>query len=286
MGLGKFSTAGIADAEQQAHDEAREAAKQASKDRIFLPAYLKGDCPLPMYKFTEAGPVVLDILPMKVSQTDPLFGKKEFNYARKFQVHRNWKPLTGAFHLCVDRTFNTGQRCLLCKDAFGELKGYPDKDDPARKVIIGRLSKDRQLYFVTSPEWEEDPVRILDMPYFTMGKVIDATVAALDLSDEEEAAQAAFIDPTAGFSLKLTVEMDSFNGNEFPKVAAVGFKKRKSQYGEDIIDRLPDVDSLFKIPTADDQQAVVDAHYGRQAAAAQEETPETSDEGDWENFTS
>lgn len=258
----KFSARNVAQATAQQSEKTSGNARSG---------YISDACNLEIFKFEEGGLHYLDILPIVVEPGNPLHRQGlEFDYSRKFRVHRDFKPKGGVMHLCVSKSFDGRHKCPLCDYGFEALKPESDLDGIGRDAAKRLLPKDRQWFVVRDPSWDKGDFRLLDMSYHLFGKQLEAAIDALDENDPEDADKFGFYSPDEGMTLKINVQEKDFQGHKYYEVAAVNFRKRSEQYDSDLVFK---VESFFNKPTLADQEGVLEAHRVEIGAIGEPEPP-------------
>lgn len=234
-------------------------------------SYLSDDCNLEVFKFEEGGLHYLDILPIVVEPGNPLHRQGlEYDYSRRFKIHRDFKPKGGAMHLCVSKSFDGRHKCPLCDYGFEALKPESDIDGIGRDAAKKILPKDRQWFVVRDPSWDKGDFRLLDISYHLFGKQLEAALDALDENDPEDVDKFGFFSPDEGMTAKLNVLEKDFMGHKYYEVATVDFRKRAEQYSQDAVFK---IEGFFNKPTLADQEEVLKTHRVDIGAIGEPEAP-------------
>lgn len=178
---------------------------------------------------------LIDILPYEVTDVNHLDKIDEgvMWYKRPFKVHKSVGVNDDSF-VCPT-TFS--KPCPICEHGQ-ELK----KDSDADEALIEKTkAKWRNLYAVRVLEYDgkkkfdKDTIHLFDFSDWLFQEVFENQLKKKDEFD-------TFFLHDEGCSLEITFDEGSFGGNKFPKVTRVDFVKRKKQYKDDILDKVPNLD--------------------------------------------
>jgi len=152
-------------------------------------------------------------------------------YERTFWVHRGIGP-NGEWHLCAAKTF--GHRCPICEHR-AKMARDPEADEEKLKDLA---PKERQLWL---PIDLADPEKktVWEMSYHLFGKQLKKKILAADEEDEYD----YFADPEEGKTVRVTFEQS--DRGKWVEASDIEFRSRKKQYDPEIVDEMPDLDSLL-----------------------------------------
>jgi len=217
------------------------------------------------------GKNAFDILPYEVTVGNhPEVKKGDLWYERTFWLHRDVGPEEKSF-VCPLKT--AGQPCPVCEE-YNKLK----KDKDADKAVLDALRpKKRQLFAVVDkgPKASGD-IQVLEISYYCFGKHLDTL-----LSDEDYAEFAGFADLEGGFTLRVIMGKEAADDFSYLSAARVDFAPRKRDYPEAILDDVPNLDTVLKIPTYEQMDAAFNGVEveEEQGGATEEEEPPTAPRG-------
>ncbi len=156
-------------------------------------------------------------------------------YKRPFKVHKS----IGADEETVVCPKSIKKKCPICEYIAKQLKDGVDWDD-----LKDSMAKDRNLYAVIpidSEEHEKDTIYIWDVSYHLFqNELIDHL--------EEDEDNGIFPDLEEGKTLKITLKWKKYKKATFAETRAISFESRDA-YEEDILDEVPDLDTLLIIKT-------------------------------------
>lgn len=199
----------------------------------------------PVFKLDRAGTRRVDVIPYRSTGGNPFVEKGELSPERTYFTHRGIGPNNDTF-VCPAKTAK--KPCPIC-EYRSKLQRDPDADE---KLIQDLAPKERQLWNVIDLEEPEKGVQLWDISFHLFGKLLDAEIRNADEGDEYE----FYADPTEGMSLKLGIAEKSFAGNTFYEVETIGFKTRREQYDEDIVEKAHPLDKLLIVPEYEKFKAV------------------------------
>jgi len=195
-------------------------------------------------------------LPKGVKMYSPLPGGKEtfdiLPYRVTNEAHPNKKEMDegiwwGAPFLTHDKVGSKGEK-IVCPTSFGlkcpicEYFTKRQKEGADWDELKELKPKKRSLYAVIpfkNPKFEEK-IHILDMSFFLFEELlIEETEADPDYEN--------FAGIYDGMSLVVSWKKKTFNGHDYATARKIDFKERKKQYEEDILDKVPKLDSLLKV---------------------------------------
>ena len=197
----------------------------------------------PLFQLKQEGARRIDIIPYRVSKGNPYADAGTLHFERTYWAHRGIGVDENSY-VCPKKT--TGAPCPIC-EARAKLAKDPDADEDALKDLA---PKERQLFNVIDLDDRDRGVQVFDVSYHLFGKRLDKEVKSEP--DEYE----FFADLREGLSLKLGVEEGTFGGGGYYEVATIGFKARKEQYGDDVLDQVYDLDAMLKVLPYDKLKAI------------------------------
>ena len=162
---------------------------------------------------------------------NPYFEKGELAFERTFFVHRDVGP-NGDWHLCAAKTL--GLPCPIC-----EYRAKMARDPNADEEVMKELGpKERQLWIVKDLS-DPDEVHVMEASYHLFGKQLDAKIR----SGDEEDGYEFFADPVEGLTVRVNFEQS--DRGKWVEATDIEFKARREQYDEDVVDEMPDLDSVL-----------------------------------------
>lgn len=208
------------------------------------------------FRFPEDKPfVTLDIIPFLTDHFGEIRCRSEVSYFR----HNNIGAPHAHNYICPKKTL--GLPCPIC-DAMYKLD-FNDPDD--RAIRYNHRPKERRLYvvrWIDGPADTREDLFILDQSPFMFGNLISQKLAVRDMSDPEEAKWGSFPDLMEGYSLKVGLHPEPFNGRTYIKPVSVDFKKRNYTYAstpeeEDaFLATVPDLYKCLKVLPYDELNAL------------------------------
>lgn len=190
--------------------------------------------------------VTLDIIPFLTDHFGETTCRSEVSYFR----HNNIGAPHPHNYICPKKT--VGLPCPIC-DAMYKLD-FNDPDD--RAIRWNHRPKERRLYvvrWIDGPEETRDDLFILDQSPFMFGDLISRKLAVRDMADPEEVKWGSFPDLMEGYSLKVGLSTESFNGRKYIKPVSIDFKKRNYTYAstpeeeDDFLSTVPDLYKCLRI---------------------------------------
>jgi len=184
----------------------------------------------------KAGKYRLDFMSYEVKKGkgdlggNPFAEKGELYYERTFWIHRDIGP-NKEWHLCAAKTLN--QPCPIC-----EYRAKLAKDPSADEQVIKDIApKERQLFIVH--DLGDDENYVWEHSYHLFGKQLDAKIRSGDEDDEYE----FFADPESGLTVRINLEQS--DRGKWVEATDIEFRARKDQYSDDVVDEMPDLDSML-----------------------------------------
>ena len=210
---------------------ARERAEKAGSGS--RAGYLKLPSGVKLFK-PKAGIVLLDIMPFRAGLHNPFADEGMKYYERTFFVHRNIGP-NEEMVLCPRKT--SGGRCPVCERKAVLAR----KDDDDAEALAKELEpKQRQLFNLINRKEPDAGIQIWDISYHLFGEELDKSIRASDEEDRWD----AFFHLKDGFTLKVSMEDDSYSGHAFVRAGRIDFKKREP-YESDMLDQAHCLDELL-----------------------------------------
>ena len=160
--------------------------------------------------------------------------KGDLWYKRPFKIHRD----VGSGKDVVVCPRSMGKKCPICE--------YQDKlrrDGADKETIKALYPKKRNLYVViplNSKDHEEVP-HIWDMSQYLFQNLLNDEV-------EEDENNEIFPDLEEGLTLKIRFSSETFgNSKPYAEAKKIEFVERDEAYDEEILDSVPDLDSVLKV---------------------------------------
>ena len=194
-----------------------------------------------LFKLDKEGTRRVDILPYRATIANPmvrdgLIEEGDLYFERTFYVHRGIGPNQDTY-VCPAKSAN--QRCPIC-EYRAKLAKDPESDEEQIKALAW---KERQLWNVIDLDAPDEGVQLWDISYHLFGKLMDKAVRDADPDEDFE----YFPDLANGKTLKLGIAEKSFAGRNFYEVQTIGFKPRKRNYDESILDDVYCLDDLIQV---------------------------------------
>lgn len=210
---------------------------------------------LEVYKPSAPNKDVFDILPYIVSAdnhpdkgTDgegtPFADKGSIWYKRPYKVHKD----VGADNLTVVCLESFGKKCPICEyKKAQQAKGVEWEELKIYKP------KDRVLYAIkpVAIKKHENDFYILDMSFYLFQNKLNE-----ETNEEEDYEDFPMLE--GGYSLKVRWVEGSLSkkGREYCEAGRIDFVDRDEDYDEDILDEVPDLDSLLIETSYDKMKAL------------------------------
>lgn len=202
--------------------------------------YLKLPKNVNVYSPTPGSKEKFDILPYVVttdkhpdlSEGFPKAGEEW--YKRPFKVHKAIGADSETY-VCLT---TENKKCPICEYYKTQLKEGVDKEE-LKPIKV----KDRVLY-VTVPRGVkklDEEIHILDMSWWLFQENLND-----ELEEEEDYERFPDISKD-GLTLKVRWKKDSYQGNKFAKAGRIDFEDRKKGIASDLLDNIPDLDSILTI---------------------------------------
>jgi hypothetical protein len=172
--------------------------------------------------FDKKGTYRFDVIPYVVGKGNPYADEGAWWCERTYFVHRNIGPENKSY-CCLAKTFK--KKCPICEEIARLNRSGGDPD-----LIKSLKTSERQLWNVKDLN-DDGKMKVLDQSNFLFGALIDAKVAASDDEDHYE----NYFHLEDGYTLKVTVDQDSFAGKTFFKPTNIDMKARKEDYDDSIV---------------------------------------------------
>lgn len=179
---------------------------------------------------------MLDFMPYVVTSDRHPDGisQGEWWYKRPFKIHRN----IGVEKQSVVCLTSIGKKCPICEHRAEMIKdGQDKKDTDALKA------SNRNLYVVipkNNKKFDEKP-HIMDISAAMFQNLL---AEELEENDQYE----VFPDLEQGYTLKIRFDSKTIGSSKpFAEASRIDFEDRDSQYSEDMIKEIPDLDSVLNI---------------------------------------
>lgn len=188
----------------------------------------------------EPGRTTLDIIPYEVSipnhpdldEQDQIALMGDLWYKLPFKVHRN----IGASNETVVCPKSFGKKCPICEYREKRFKEGAEKEE----TDALRASM-RNLYAVIVINSKgERKVQVWDISQFLFQNLLNAEL-------EEDEDFGIFPDLEDGLSLKIRFEEKQLGKNKFSEATRIDFIDREDQYGEEILEKVPNLDEMLTI---------------------------------------
>ena len=219
----------------------KNAQSQKAKSSSF--GYLHVPKDIPFFKEEPGARMTLDILPYIVK--DPNHPDRDdeseiavpdsYWYKRPFRTHRS----IGVDNTTVICPTSIGKKCPICDYRARLLKeGMNWKDESVRAL----KPTDRNLYYVVPighSKYKEVP-HIWEISQFLFQEALNDEL-------EENADNGCFPELSGGKSLRIRFSEETFDGNKYAKTSRIDFEDRDYEYPEDLVEKLPSLDSMIDI---------------------------------------
>jgi len=217
----------------------RNVSKQKSNARSF--GYLNLPEDMKMFKEQIDERVYLDIIPYIVSDEHHMDREEDYDiatpgeiwYKKPYKIHRNIGPNNEA--VVCPTTF--GKRCPIC-----EYRQKLFKDGADKELTRALNTSLRNLYIVIPighKKYEEVP-HIWDISQHNFQNLLNKEL------DEDEDYE-TFPGLEDGLTLKIRFDEASVATTKFAEATRIDFKERDEAYGEEILEDVPDLDTLLKV---------------------------------------
>jgi hypothetical protein len=218
----------------------------------------------------------VDIFPYTVQNTHHMerddakgIALPDTEYIRNlFYVHNN---VGKGKEICLR---SQGMPCPICDYYFENTKGVDwDSVPQEMKNVKGKA---RNLYIVQpkNDNVHEDKPHIWEVSYHTFTKMLTESLKKENKKTEKRSKGKEHVSPYNGFAdfedgytVELTFTTDTWNKKEFAKLVSVGFLDREEQYNWDLLDTVPDLDSLLKVKSYEELK---NKFYGNEEPEAEE----------------
>jgi hypothetical protein len=182
------------------------------------------------FQLKREGSVRIDILPYIAGKGNKHADEGFVHYQRMFEVHRGL-GISGKESRCCLRQFN--KRCPVCEWVDRESR---NADPDMVKELRPKL---RCLYNVMDTNNREDGIQIWDSAFFnSFGQKLRDKILALEEYDN-------FYHPQEGFTLQLSVELQSVMGRKYFNVTNIEMIPRKKPYEDSIMEETACLDDCL-----------------------------------------
>jgi len=199
-----------------------------------------------LFKLKNDKTVRLDIIPYVVGKGNPWADEGELHYERTYFVHRGIGAEQNSYS-CLRKTLK--KKCPVC-EYRAKLMNSPDPDED---LIRSLAPKERQLFNVIDTSDREKGIQIWDIAWWLFGKALDAKIRNADEDDDYD----TFDSIDNGYTLKLGIEENHFEGRAFYSITDIDFKHRKENYDESILDEAYVLDDIIKITPYDELKKIL-----------------------------
>jgi hypothetical protein len=206
----------------------------------FSSTYLKLPNGVQSFK-PKPGVMLLDIIPFVAGKGNPWAEPGNLHWERTIFVHRGIGA-NGDTFLCPRKISNSP--CPICEHRARLMK---DADEDKEELIKDLAPKERQLINLINLKEPDKGVQVWDVSYHLFGKVLEARIRN---SDEDEGWENFFF-LEGGMTLKIGFAEKSFGGVSFAETETIDFKPRKTEYDEDILEKVLAFDDLLIEPKYD-----------------------------------
>jgi len=198
--------------------------------------------------------VVIDFMPYWV--TDPNHPDRDGDIAdvdtawwkRPFGVHKD----IGVGHETVMCPSQIGKPCPICEY---RTKLYKSNDPENKELADSLWPKSRVLFAVIIRKingklTKDKTIKLFDVQDSDKNGFVKVMKSHLD--DDELGRFEYFPDVEEGCSVRVVFAEDSFNGHKFAQFTRFDFEERKVQYEESVIDKVPNLDTIFEFLSYDE----------------------------------
>lgn len=224
-------------------DAQRQKNQGASYGHLLLPRGVR------VFKETPGGRVTLDVIPYIVSSDKHIDRNAELGiavpgepwYKRPYYLHRN---INNESYVCLS---SIGKKCPICEYRAKMIKeGAPKEETGALKPSL------RNLYVIVpigAKDFEEE-MHIWDISQAMFQQMLNNEL-------EENPENEVFPDPESGKSLRIRFESKTIGKSKpFAEANRIDFVDREETYDEGIIEKAPDLDTIIKILSYKELEAI------------------------------
>jgi len=205
-----------------------------------------------MWSPEPGGKDMFDIIPYKITdnnhpdrdKTAGIAMKGDLWYKRPFKTHRG----VGADKDTVVCLTSVREKCPICEYRVKQFKEGASKEE----TNVTKTSN-RNLYVVVprnSDKYEEKPY-VWDMSQWNFQNLLTEEI-------QENEDYEVFPDLEEGLILKVRWDAATLSGSKgkpFAQASRIDFKEREEAIDEDILDKVPDLDSMLKVLSYDELEA-------------------------------
>jgi len=212
--------------------------------------YLNMPKGLNLYSPTPGSKEKFDIIPYTITSNkhmdrDESLGiamKGELWYKKPYRLHRNVGG-DNALAVCLS-TF--GEKCPICE--YRKKRAAEGADKEELQAYNASL---RNLYLVIPREIKkvEEDVHLMDISQHLFQVKLNE-----ELNEDED--YEIFPDIEEGLTLQVRWTEETFAGNKYAEAGRIDFLKRKSAIDEELLESLPDLDSVLKKYTYDELKSL------------------------------
>ncbi|HEC65473.1 MAG TPA: hypothetical protein ENI23_09270, partial [bacterium] len=189
------------------------------------------------FSLGKEGTKRIDIIPYTVGEGNPFADLGELHFERTFWTHRDIGAEQNSY-VCPAKTAK--KKCPIC-EYRSSLQRDPNSDSELIKSLV---PKERQLWNVIDLEESEKGVQLWEISFHLFGKRLDSEIENADEDDDYK----YFADLKDGRTLKLGVVQKSIKGGKpFCDVDTIGFKTRREDYNESILEDVHNLDEILNI---------------------------------------
>lgn len=251
-------------------------------------AYLQLSKGISVFKPEPGKRVMFDILPYLVSEAnhpdrDDELGiaiAGEYWYKRPFKIHRN----VGTENDAIVCPSSIGKSCPICK--YRKRRFTEDAEKEETDAL--KVSK-RNLYVaipIDHKDYKQEP-HIFDISQFNFQELLNE-----ELAEDEQ--NETFPDLEEGLTLRVRFDSKTIGKSKpFAQANRIDFKEREEAYDEEILEDIPDLDSMLiildykeleaKFLELDDEDMAKDEDEIEESEEEDEEEDSEEDEEDDEN---
>lgn len=193
-----------------------------------------------IFELERKGTKLIDIVPYVTGEGNANMEPGKWYYENTVWAHRVGGSGGVKWYPCPAK--NNNQKCPICEYRTKILNDREAGED-ARKLADDLKAKQRQLWNVYDHDAPDKGVQVWELSYHMFGRLVDEAINS-DVESSHPLDYEFFADPQDGFSLRLGVIEDSFEGKTFLKIGRVDFIKRKKALTKKLCDSATQLEGI------------------------------------------